>query len=135
MEFSKTKSVARLTRLMISEMEMKTRVPTPMFKGAETYEQYKIEVKLWQIVCGLDKNKQVIVLWLNLPQNDASDIKVKIFNEIEAEMNTDDGVKRYLEVMDAAFKLSEQATIYKVFLNFLINMKKKPDEMMMEFVT
>ena len=116
-------------------MEMKTRVPTLMFKRPETYEQYKNEVKLWQIVCGLDKNKQAIVLWLNLPQNDASDIKVKISNKIEVEMNTDDGVKRYLEVMDAAFKLSEQASIYKVFLDFIIHMKKKPDETMMEFVT
>ena len=50
-------------------------------------------------------------------------------------MNTDDGVKRYLEVMDAAFKLSEQASIYKVFLDFIINMKKKLDKTMMEFVT
>ena len=52
-------------------MEMKTRVPTPMFKRSETYEQYKNKVKLWQIVSGLDKNKQAIVLWLNLPQNNA----------------------------------------------------------------
>ena len=37
--------------------------------------------------------------------------------------------------MAGAFKLSEQATIYKVFLDFIINMKKKPDETMMECVT
>ena len=92
-------------------------------------------MKLWQIVCGLEKKNQAIVLLLNLPKSNASDIKVKIFNKIEEELNTDNRVKRYLEVMAGAFKLSEQATIYKVFLDFIINMKKKPDETMMECVT
>ena len=62
-------------------MESKTKVPVPVFK--ENYEQYANKVKIWSKVCGLEEKQKASVLWLNLPDDHPSDIKEKIFNELE----------------------------------------------------
>ena len=116
-----------------SQSMARAKVPVPVF--SDNYEQYSNKVKIWQKVCGLPKNQQALVLWLNLPDNHSSNIKEKIFNEIEVEMETDEGVKKFIEVMDKAFKPSKQNEIYQIFLDFMIQMKKKDEEDMREFIT
>ena len=64
----------------VSQSTARAKVPVPVF--SDNYEQYSNKVKIWQKVCGLPKNQQALVLWLNLPDNHSSDIKDKIFNEI-----------------------------------------------------
>ena len=54
---------------------VRAKVPVPVF--SDNYEQYSNKVKIWQKVCGLPKNQQALVLWLNLPDNHSSDINDK----------------------------------------------------------
>ena len=41
---------------------------------------YEHQVKVWAEVCSVEKTKQASILWLALPDKNASDIKAKIFN-------------------------------------------------------
>ena len=110
------------------------RIPVPTFK-ADNYEMYESQVEVWAEVCGIDKTKQASVLWLTLPDDHASDIKAKIYNEIKAELKTETGVTKFLEVMAKAFKPAEQNQVLKVFLEFFVNMKRGSNEKIMEFIT
>ena len=111
-----------------------SRIPVPMFK-ADNYEMYESQVEVWAEVCGIDKTKQASVLWLTLPDDHASDIKAKIYNEIKDDLKTETGVTKFLAVMAKAFKPAEQNQVLKVFLDFFVNMKRGNNEKIMEFIT
>ena len=83
----------------------------------------------------MEKAKQASILWLTLPDDHASDIKAKIYNEIKDDLKTDEGVTKFLGVMAKAFKPAEQNQVLKLFLDFFVNMKKNNKETIMEFVT
>ena len=106
------------------------RIPVPTFK-ADNYEMYAIQVEVWAEFCGIDKTKQASVLWLTLPDDHASNIKAKIYNEIKAKLKTETGVTKFLEVMAKAFKPAEQNQVLKVFLDFFVNMKRGSNEKIM----
>ena len=116
------------------EHTMLSKVPVPVFKG-ENYEMYEHQVEVWAEVCGVEKAKQASILWLTLPDDHASDIKAKIYNEIKDDLKTDEGVTKFLGVMAKAFKPAEQNQVLKLFLDFFVNMKKNNKETIMEFVT
>ena len=65
-------------------VERSTRVPTPVF-SAENFKTYIEEVELWREVCDVPKAKQGIMLWLQLPRDDSSDIKELIMSKIGKE--------------------------------------------------
>ena len=85
--------------------KMLSKVPVPVFK-MDNYEMYEYEhqVEVWADVCGVEKTKQASILWLSLPDEHASDIKTKIYNEIKDDLKTEQGVVKFLGVMAKAFK-------------------------------
>jgi len=119
---------------MPGDHTMLSKVPVPVFKGVN-YESYEQQVEMWVEVCGVEKEKQATILWLHLSDEHASDIKTKIYNEIKAEMKTETGVKKFIEVMAKAYKPAEQNQVMKLFLEFFVKMKKNSKETIMEFVT
>ena len=106
-------------------------VPTPVFK-MDNYKMYECQVEVCAEVCGLEKKKQALVLWLNLPDDHASDIKYKIYNEVKNNLKTDQGVVKFMEVMAKALKPTEQNQVMNLFLDFFINMKRNNKETIME---
>ena len=44
------------------------------------------------------------MLWLNLP----SDIKDKIYNEMEDDLSKEGGMKKFIKIMEKAFKPAKQ---------------------------
>ena len=116
------------------EQTMLAKVPVPVFKG-DNYEMYEHQVEVWAEVCGVEKVKQASILWLSLPDEHASDIKAKIYNEIKDDLKTEAGVTKFLEVMAKAFKPAEQNQVLKLFLDFFVKMKRSNKETIMEFVT
>ena len=60
-------------------------------------------------MCGLDKEKQGIVLWLALPSNDPRDIKELIHVKVGAdEQRKETGLQKFMEATDEAFKPTDE---------------------------
>jgi len=113
---------------------MLSKVLVPVFKG-NNYEMYEHQVEVWAEVCGVEKKKQASILWLNLPDDHASDIKAKIYDEMKEDLKTEAGVTKFLGIMAKAFKPAEQNQVLKLFLDFFVNMKRGNNETIMEYIT
>ena len=111
----------------------RTRVPVPKF-GA-SYESYMANVEVWKLLCGLPKTEQGIMLWYNLPDDHSSDIKAKIFNEVGVEkLKSEGGLDTFVAAMDEAFKPEAEVKAYEVFVDFFVDLKRKPDEKIKDFI-
>ena len=60
---------------------------------ANNYEKYKYQVEMWAKKCGLE---------LNLPNDQPSNIKIKIYKEIKEEVKTEQGVTKLMKVIAKA---------------------------------
>ena len=73
--------------------------------------------------------EQGILLWYNLPSDHSSAIKAKIYNQVEVtDLNKEDGVDKFMNAMNEAFKLEDEVKAYGVFVEFFVDMKRKPEE-------
>ena len=74
-----------------------TRVPVPQFES-DNFESYIADIEVWQLLCGLPKSEQGIMLWYHLPTDHHSDIKAKIFNEVgTAALSSEGGVAAFVK--------------------------------------
>ena len=111
----------------------RTRVPVPKF--GESYESYAANVEVWKLLCGLPKTEQGIMLWYNLPDDHSSDIKAKIYNEVGVEkLQAEDGLDTFVKAMDEAFKPEAEVKAYEVFVDFFVDLKRKPEEKIKDFI-
>ena len=96
------------------------KVKTPVFDSVnKTYDRYLHEIKMWQIVCKIDKKEQAVYLAYELPENDPSGIRDKLFSELDPEkLNCDDGMKTYIDYLDKLFKKDEQTEAYEAYVKF-----------------
>ena len=70
-----------------------------------------------------------MLLWLELPRNDPSNIKELIMNKVGKDvLKTEDGVNKFLEAMTEAFGQTEEIRDFDVYKQFYKDMKKKNDE-------
>ena len=66
---------------------------------------------------------------VNLPSDHSSDIKAKIYNKVGVtDLSKRDGVYKFINAMNEAFKPENQVKAYDVFVNFFVDMKRKPDK-------
>ena len=115
-------------------VERSTRVPTPTF-SAENFKTYMEEVELWREVCDVPKAKQGIMLWLQLPREDASDIKELIMSKVgKDELKKETGIERFVEAMNEAFKPSDEIRDMEVYRDFYKKMERKADEKILDFI-
>ena len=95
----------------------------------DNYEGYVAEVTVWQKLCGVSKAEQGTLLWYNLPSDHSSDIKTKIYNEVGVtDLSKEDGVNKFINAMNEAFKPEDEVKAYDVFMKFFVNNKRKPEE-------
>jgi len=67
----------------------------------------------------VEKKKQGLCIALSLPENDKSQIRDKLFNEIDLEdLKKDDGVETLIVFFDSVFKKDELSEIYEHYVNF-----------------
>ena len=72
--------------------------PPTFISDKKSYEAYKRELKVWSIATSLEKSKQALVVALSLPEEHDSNIKEKVFSELDTDdLNTDDGLKILIE--------------------------------------
>ena len=111
-----------------------TRVRVPQFSSSD-FTTYKDEVEIWSEVCNVSKAKQGMLLWLELPRNDPSNIKELIMNKVGKDvLKTEDGVNKFLEAMTEAFGQTEEIRDFDVYKQFYKDMKKKNDEKILDFI-
>ena len=111
-----------VTDSSVSVVEMATsfKIPPPVFGGDKRFEQYMMEVDAWCAVThGVAKNDQALLLALSLPDEDPTNIKDKLFNDIPlAELNCEGGVTRFKAFMNNIFTKDDLTIVYERFNQF-----------------
>ena len=75
-------------------------VPPPHLSG-KTYEQYRIELDLWETITEVAAEKQCGTVAFSLPNEHETRIREKVFNEISLDdMKKADGLKTLKTFMD-----------------------------------
>ena len=73
----------------------------PAFGDDKPYSRYVEELRAWTYVTNLAKKKQGLAVALSLPEDDKSQIRDKVFNEINLEdLKKDDGIETLIAFFD-----------------------------------
>ena len=79
-------------------------VPPPSLSG-KSYEQYSIELDLWESITEVAKEKQAGTVAFSLPEEHESRIREKVFNELKLEdLNKAAGLKTLKDFLDKHLK-------------------------------
>ena len=101
-------------------MASTTKVKVPQFDSVnKSYEFYVKEIKYWQKLSKSEKGEQAVLLTYNLPDDDPSGIKEKLFLELDLDvLSADNGVKKFLEYMDGIFLKDDLTKTYEAYVKF-----------------
>ena len=103
----------------------------PVFSEAKPYARWIEEVKAWQEVTALAKEKHGLAIALTLPEQGAKSIRDKVFSEVSIdELKKDTGVATLIKFMDNVFKKDELSAAYEAYTVF--DRYRKPTETTME---
>ena len=61
---------------------MATRISPPVLGKGKNYERFKQELLAWREITDLSKAKQSIAVALTLPENDETQIREKVFDQL-----------------------------------------------------
>ena len=76
---------------------MSSKIPIPKFSSDKPYERYKQEIKAWSKTTSTEGKKQGLSVALSLPEDDPSNIRDKVFNELDLDtLEVDDGITVFL---------------------------------------
>ena len=64
---------------------MTTGITPPIFNKKKNYERYRHELTAWKEITDLSKDKQGIAIALSLPEDDESQIREKVFDQISVD--------------------------------------------------
>ena len=101
-----------------------TKVKVPVFDSVnKPYEMYSKEVNFWLTLVSkgnkVDKSEQAVLLAYNLPDNDPSGIKEKLFLELDLSvLASEDGVTKYMEYMDNIFLKDDLSKTFEDYVTF-----------------
>ena len=80
---------------------MTTRINLPIFNKAKTYERFRQELLAWIEITDLSEDKQGIAIALSLPDDDESQIREKVFDQIAIDdLKSNDGLTVLINVLD-----------------------------------
>ena len=80
---------------------MTTRIYPPTFNKAKTYERFRQELLAWTEITDLSKDKQGIAIALSLPDDDESQIREKVFDQIAIDdLKSNDGLTVLINFLD-----------------------------------
>ena len=89
----------------MAECNVKMLMSKPPVFNREYIHIYVNELKAWQIVTEVEKNKQGPMVWMSLPDNESSDIKLLIYNRIGVEgLFNDDRLDKVIDLMKETFR-------------------------------
>ena len=113
---------------------MSSKISIPKFSSEKPYDRYKIEIKAWSKTTTVEKKKQGLAVALSLPEDDISNIRDKVFNEVSLEsLEVDDGVDVLLKYLDKQFARDDLTVIYEKYTEF-DRCKRKSGQNINDFV-
>ena len=118
---------------------MTTRINPPKFLKSKNYERYRQELTAWREITDLSKDKQGIAIALSLPEEDESQIREKVFDQIPVDdLKSDDGLTVLLNFLDkhlAKDDLTDSLEKFEDFDDFYRNDGQSIHEYVAEFDT
>lgn len=91
----------------------------PVFTTQKPYSRWVDEIKAWEALTDLDKNKRGIAIALSLPEEGQSSIRDKVFSDLTLDaLKADDGVNQLIAFMDKIFKKDELSEAYEAYTEF-----------------
>ena len=97
----------------------KLNVPIPKFSSDKPYDRYKSEIDAWSEATDAEKKKHGILVALSLPEDDVSQIRDKVFAEIEvSKLKLDDGLKTLITYLDSQFGKDDLTETYERYIEF-----------------
>lgn len=99
---------------------MSTKINPPLYNPKiKTYELFKQELLAWKEVTELDKKKQGVAIALSLPENDESQIREKVFDQLNLEdLKKETGLKTLIEFLDKHLAKDDLADSLEKFEDF-----------------
>ena len=102
--------------------------------SSKTYELYRQELIAWREVTELRKEKQGIAIALSLPENDKTQIREKVFDQIPIDdLKEDDGLNTLIAFLDDHLKKDDLADGLEKFEEFE-DFQRKPDMSITEYI-
>ena len=97
----------------------KLTIPIPKFSSDKPYDRYKSEIEAWTEATDAEKKKHGLLVALSLPEDDVSQIRDKVFAEIEiAKLKADDGLKTLTSYLDSQFAKDDLTETYERYVEF-----------------
>ena len=113
---------------------MSSKIPIPKFNSDKPYERYKQEIKAWGRTTTVEKKRQALTIALSLPEDDPSNIRDKVFNELDLEeLEKDEGVEVLLKYFDKQFGRDDLTVMYEKYIDF-DRCKRKDGQKINEFI-
>ena len=111
------------------------KLEVPKFSSTEKpYERYKVELSAWSLTTTTEKEKQGLVVALSLPEEDPSNIRDKVFSELEvSNLNKAEGLKTLTDYLDKQFGRDDLTVAYERYIEFE-RCKRKKDQKVNEFI-
>ena len=113
---------------------MSSKIPIPKFSSEKPFERYKQEIKAWSRTTSVEKKKQGLSVALSLPEDDPSNIRDKVFNELDLDsLENDDGVDKLMKYFDKLFGRDDLTVMYEKYIDF-DRCKRKKGQKINEFI-
>ena len=111
------------------------RVTPPVFGGSKSYKLYKIQLEAWEIITDLPEEKQGLSVAINLPDNDPSKIKERVFESMGLDkLKEKSGLKELKSFMDKHLQKDGLEDAWNKFKDFE-DYQKSPNESITSFIS
>ena len=98
---------------------MGSKIEIPKFSSKKPYDRYKVELEAWSLATETKKEKQGLVVALSLPEDDESQIRDKVFSEIDlSALNGEDGLDLLMGYLDKQFGKDDLTVTYEFYVDF-----------------
>ena len=109
-------------------------IPIPKFSSDKPYDRYKAEIDAWAEATDAEKKKHGILVALSLPEEDVSQIRDKVFAEIElSKLKLDDGLDTLIKYLDSQFAKDDLTETYERYVEFE-RCKRGSDQKINDFI-
>ena len=113
---------------------MATKVNPPTFSKSKSYELYKPEVLAWRAITDLAQEKQGVAIALSLPEDDESQIREKVFNQVKLEdLKKKEGLDTFVTFLDKHLAKDDLTDSIETFDSF-DDFERQCNQSMTEFI-
>ena len=109
--------------------------PPTFVSAKKSYESYRRQLTTWMVASCVEKKRQALVVALSLPEEDESNIKEKVFSELDTDaLNHDEGMKRLLDFFDKRFLKDLFVEAYQKYQKWN-GLTRKVDQKVEDFIS